>query len=292
MGLGRRVLLALVGVVVLLAYVAAAAVVAAGVLALLSLDVPLPTALAVAAVVTLTVGYLSYRTGTARILAQLDAVPVAPQRAPTAYRTLETLADRMDVDPPTLYVARMAAPNAISLGGPGGAVVFDRTLFRILDRDEFAAVLAHELAHIEHRDSLVQSLAYTVGRTLVGFLVVLVLPVALLARGVSRLLAWAHGRPGERRGLAVHERVGRVVLVALVLVTMVVRARSRQREFAADDRAVEVTGDPVALASALRKIDRASKPRGLLGHLYRRGRQDDVPPWLSTHPALEDRIQR
>jgi heat shock protein HtpX len=292
MGFGRRVLLALVGVTVLFGYAAAAGVVLLGLYALFSLDVDVQTALAVAAAVTLALGYLSYRFGTARVLAELRAVPLSPRRAPGAYRRLQRLADRMGIDPPTLYVARMAAPNAVSLGGPSGAVVLDDALFRILDAEEFEAVLAHELAHIERRDSLLQTLASTVGRTLVGFLAVLVLPAALLAHGFSRLLAWASGAPGRRSGPAVHERVGRVVLVAVVVLTLLVRAHARQREFAADDRAVEVTGNPGKLASALRKLQRAREPRGLLGLLYRRETDRNARRWLSTHPAFDERIER
>ncbi|MUV59916.1 M48 family metallopeptidase, partial [Halobacterium sp. CBA1126] len=183
--------------------------------------------------------------------------------------------------------------NAVSLGGPGGAVVFDESLFRILDAAEFEAVLAHELAHIERRDSLVQSLAFAVGRTLVGFFAVLVLPAALVARGWNRLLAWGRGRPGVESASALHERIGRLVLVAFVALTLVVRARSRQREFAADDRAVEVTDAPLALAAALRKIQRASEPRGLFAPLARRKRErDGVERWFSTHPAMDERIER
>lgn len=292
MGFGRRVLLALVGVTVLFGYAAAAGIVLLGLYAVFSLDVDVPTALAVAAAVTLALGYLSYRFGTARVLAELRAVPLSPRRAPGAYRRLQRLADRMGIDPPTLYVARMAAPNAVSLGGPGGAVVLDDALFRILDVEEFEAVLAHELAHIEGRDSLLQTLAYTVGRMLVGFLAVLVLPAALLAHEFSRLLAWASGAHAHRSGPTVHERVGRVVLVAVVVLTLLVRAHARQREFAADDRAVEVTGNPGKLASALRKLQRAQEPGGLLGLLYRRETDRDTHRWLSTHPAFDERIER
>ncbi|WP_336036530.1 M48 family metallopeptidase [Halobacterium yunchengense] len=289
---GRRAAFALVGVAAFLGYAAAAGVVLLGVVAALSLDVRPAVALAVAAGTVLAVGYLSYRAGTARVLAQLNAVPLSPGRAPGAYDRLHALADRMGVEPPTLYVARLAAPNAVSLGGPGGAVVLDESLFSILHADEFEAVLAHELAHVERRDGLVQSLAYTVGRTLASFLAVLVLPAVLLVRGGDRLLAWASGRPGER-GLPVHERVGRVVLVAVLLVSVLVRARSRKREFAADDRAVDVTGRPLALASALRKMERATRPRGLFAVLAPpRREQADADRWLSTHPAVEDRVER
>lgn len=293
MGPGRRLLMVFVGVVALVWHVAAAAAVLWALVAVFSADVPPVTALGVVAVVTVTFGYLSYRVGTARVLAQLHAVPLEPRRAPRAYRVLDSLVDRMGVAPPTLYVAQMPVPNALSLGGPGGAVVFDEALFGLLDRAEFEAVLAHELAHIENRDSLVQSLSFAVGRTLVGFLAVLVLPVALLARGWHLLVAWSRGRPGADSESALHERVGHLVLVAFVALTLVVRARSRRREFAADDRAVDVTGEPLALASALRKIQRASEPRRSLTSLSRRRTDENsAEAWFSTHPAMDDRIRR
>ena len=84
-----------------------------------------------------------------------------------------------------------------------------------------------------------------------------------------------------------------VTLLAIAL-TVLIRAHSRRREYAADDRAVEITGNPRALARALHKIDRASeRQRGLLSTLYVQG--DDEGLWtrlLSTHPPMDDRIER
>jgi len=292
MGLGRRLLMVLVGVAALVWHALAAAVVLWALVVVASADIPPTTAVGVFVGVAVALGYLNYRVGAARVLAQLHALPLEPRNAPRAYRVLDSLSDRMGVEPPTLYVARMPVPNAVSLGGPGGAVVFDRALFGVLDAAEFEAVLAHELAHIENRDSLVQSLAFAVGRTLVGFLAVVVLPAALLARGWNRLLAWARGRPTAASAGALHERIGRLVLVAFVALTLLVRARSRQREFAADDRAVEVTGDPLALARALRKIQRAREPVGLPGPLSGRREETEGERWFATHPAMDDRIER
>lgn len=243
-------------------------------------------------------GAFSYWFGTLQLLSALNAVPLDRREAPRTHALLDRLCERMDVDRPELRLAWMDVPNALALGGAGsGVLVIDRQLFRLLTAEELAALLAHELAHLESRDSLVQTLAYTTGRTLVSLLVLALLPVLLLLAGVSRGWAWIRGRPtGGSFGPVEAARRGVAFLVAFVLValTLLVRAHSRRREYAADDRAVEVTGDPLALASALRKIERASMPGwSLHSTLYVHG--DDEGPLtrlLSTHPPMDDRIAR
>lgn len=279
----------LVGLLVFAAYAGAAAVAFWGLVSVLRADVSLASAALAVALVTLVFGVASYRFGTRQALNQLQARPLAPETSPEVYRRLDRLTAEMDAGRPTVYVARMPMPNAISLGGRGGAVVFDRSLFRILRPDEFESVLAHELAHLESRDSLVQTLAYSVARTLVGLFAVVLLPVSLLAAGLRRFLAWARGRPLDGRSGA---RVGSLVVVVLVALTLVVRAHSRSREFAADERAVEVTRDPLALASALRKIERASQPAaGILSPFYVHTDEEDAR-WFNTHPSMDERVQR
>jgi heat shock protein HtpX len=243
--------------------------------------------------------YLSYWAGTQRTLASLDAVAVDPRRAPTVHRWLDTFSERMAVGRPALYVATMQAPNALALGSRGrGAVVLDRSLFRLLDRTELRAIVAHELAHLESRDSLVQTLALGLFRTLFGVVLLALFPVSLLLTGVARGVAWAAGRPRgweENPVARLRQAVGRVLLGVFVAVTLLVRAHSRRREFAADDRAVEVTGDPLALARALQKIERASSPEwSLLSPLYVHDDEDD-DRWtrlLSTHPPVDERVDR
>lgn len=243
--------------------------------------------------------YLSYWAGTQRTLASLDAVAVDPRRAPTVHRWLDTFSERMAVGRPALYVATMQAPNALALGSRGrGAVVLDRSLFRLLDRTELRAIVAHELAHLESRDSLVQTLALGLFRTLFGVVLLALFPVSLLLTGVARGVAWAAGRPRgweENPVARLRQAVGRVLLGVFVAVTLLVRAHSRRREFAADDRAVEVTGDPLALARALQKIERASSPEwSLLSPLYVHDDEDD-DQWtrlLSTHPPVDERVDR
>jgi heat shock protein HtpX len=133
----------------------------------------------------------------------------------------------------------------------------------------------------------------------VGLLFILLLPGLLLATGLARGYAWIAGRPGRKsaRGFT---RFNRIVLVAtaglLFVLTLSVRAFSRRREFAADDRAARVTGRPAALANALQKVERASEgPAGLLSQLYISGEDDTdegLQRLLSTHPPMSERVAR
>jgi len=240
-------------------------------------------------------GYLSYQFGTARLRASIDAAEITRARAPELHRRVAHLADRADVAMPNLLVANMPMPNAFAIGSPhNGYIVLDSGLFRLLAADELEAILAHELAHLESYDGLVQTVAYSAIEMVVGLVTVALLPVVLLLTGLARAIAWIRGRPLNvgvvgwlRYGIS-----GVVSLLFLVLV-LLVRAHSRRREFAADDRAVELTGKPVALARALQKIERASEPRGLLAHLYVHGDEEGpLTRWLSTHPAMDERVER
>lgn len=243
-------------------------------------------------------GYLGYRLGTARLVASLDAAALPEHRAPAVYRRLERLCGRMAVDQPPLLVADLGAPNALSLGGPRqGAIVLDDDLLRLLTIDELEGIIAHELAHIERYDTFVQTTIVTAMRTVVALLVVLFFPVVLVLLGIDRGAAWIAGRPGEwRYGLAWLFQWALQVLVSVLLslVTLGVLAYSRRTEYAADRRAAEVTGKPVALARALTKIHRAADPRrGVFSLLYiQRDPDSGARRLLSTHPPLPDRVDR
>lgn len=244
-------------------------------------------------------GLSSYRFGTAQLLAALDATELHPGQAPELHRRVATFADRLGVAPPAVAVARMEMPNALAVGGGAGTVVLDGRLFRLLDGPELEAIVAHELAHLESHDGLVQTLAYSFARTVVGFVVVALLPLSLLLRGVSRSGAWMRGDPRgrvSRPGVADRLRlvIARGVMGMLFVLTLAVRAHSRRREFRADRRAAELTGRPAALARALRKIERASHPAGgLLATLYVHAEEDDpLSRLLSTHPPMDERVER
>ncbi|WP_240334599.1 M48 family metallopeptidase [Halorussus sp. MSC15.2] len=246
----------------------------------------------------LLLSYLSYRFGTIRLLSQVEATDVPRSRAPAVHDRLDRLAERMDAGRPRLLVGRIGAPNAMALAGVrGGAVVLDRSLFHLLTADEIEGLLAHELAHLESRDSLVQTLGYSAGQSLVWVVVALALPVVLVGTGLRRAFDWIRGRPPSdplAPVAALRRRVARVVMVGFVALTLVLLAHSRRREFAADERAAEVTGDPLSLARALRKIQRATKPRWeMASPLYVSGDEEGaLTRLLSTHPEMDDRIDR
>ncbi len=252
--------------------------------------------LAAVGTATLVVGYLSYRLGTARLLADLEATELPHSRAPGFYRRFETLTDRMDVTRPRVLVTRLSTPNAFALGSPrNGVVVLDRSLFGVLSAAELEAIVAHELAHLEGHDALVRTLAYTAVRTLTSLVVLVFFPGVLLAVGVTRGVARLRGRPATGTQRLWGRFVGvveRGVMAVFVLVTVIVLAHSRRREYAADDRAVEVTGDPFALARALQKVERVANPRkGQFSPLYVQP-DEDGSRLFSTHPSTEQRVER
>lgn len=242
-------------------------------------------------------GYVSYRVGSTRLLAGIDAVDLPRGRAPALHRRLDRLAAEMGVDRPPLLVADLGAPNALSIGGPRwSAVVIDRRLLSLLTLEELEGIVAHELAHVERKDAFVKTLVVSLVRTLAGLVFLLVLPITLVLAGVARAAAWIAGRPARAPDVEAVATVGVQFLVGLLLsvLTLLALAHARRQEFAADRRAAAVTGRPDALARALVKIQRASEPRlGLRSLLTIHGDDSEgLRRLLSTHPPIDERVKR
>ncbi|RLM66938.1 peptidase M48 Ste24p [Halorubrum sp. Atlit-8R] len=295
--LAFRAAAAAVGVALLVGYLTAALLVADLLRAAWAARPDLPVLVALLAAVALGSAYLSYRLGTAQILANLEGDRVPRRRAPDLHRRVDALAARMDLPRPALYVTDARAPNAFAVGGggDGGALVIDRSLFGLLSPREVEAILAHELAHLEGNDGFAIAMADGVGRSLVGAATLVALPALLALSGLAAASAWIRGRPGDRSGpfARLHRALAGGLFAAFVLATLVARSRSRKREFAADDRAAEVTGDPAALARALRRIERATDPEWPLAPFSSQKRTDEAAErWLSTHPSTDERVER
>lgn len=289
--MGRRTLATLLGLSVLGGYLGAAYLLYRGLALVVGALDPL-TIVGALLVSTLFSGYLSYRLGPTGLLRSLDARPLGPERAPRLHRRIDALAGSMDLEQPDVFVASLGAPNALAMGSSRrGALVLDVGLFRLLDADELTAILAHELAHLESDDGLVRALVSSAVQTILGVVLVLAAPLALALTGVGYGLALLTGRR-DNSVLRVRAALGAGVGLAVFLITALARARSRRREIAADDRAAAVTGDPLALARALRRIERASQPRIGPFRIPVQREETALERVLSTHPATDERIER
>lgn len=250
------------------------------------------------AVVVLVGGYIGYRVGSLQLVARIDGVELSIQRSPELFRRLERLCLDARLSQPRLLVADLGAPNALSIGGPRNSyVVFDRRLFSLLTIEELEGILAHELAHIERRDTFWNTVGVTAARTVVGVGFLFFFPVVVVLLGIERGGAWIAGEPNrDMVGLADYfqQTVLLFLGAVLFLFTLAFYAYSRRQEYAADRRATALTGKPTALARALAKIDRATNPReGLLSMLYIHDeRNTPRRQWLSTHPPIDERIDR
>ena len=186
---------------------------------------------------------------------------------------------------PELYVINSDQPNAFATGrNPKNAKVAVTTgILKLLNRDELEGVLAHELSHIKNRDILVSSIA------------------AMLAAAISfmsRMVFWG----GGNRNRNTHPAVMVIAMIAAPIASIIIRmAISRTREFGADKTGAEISGNPLALASALEKIERyANIPMDVNPAVSQLFISDPLKAFsgnsfsklFSTHPPTKERVRR
>jgi heat shock protein HtpX len=221
-------------------------------------------------------------------LAAHRAQPVSPAQAPTLYRIVERLTQRAGLPMPRIYIIPSSAANAFATGrNPRhAAVAVTDGIMQLLDERELEAVLAHELSHVKNRDVLIATIAAA---------------VAGIISTIGHIAMWFGGgsRDGDRGGgLAALAWL----LVAPLIALLVQLAISRSREYGADASGAALSGDPEALASALARLEQgqARHPYEFAGpataHLFivnpLRGAGATIMNLLSTHPPIEQRIQR
>jgi heat shock protein HtpX len=200
------------------------------------------------------------------------------------------LAQKANLPMPKVYVIPTASPNAFATGRnpQHAAVAATEGIIRLLDDRELEGVIAHELAHVKHRDILISSVAATVAAT--------IMMVARMAQ-FAALFGGMGGRDGRQGGNPI--ALLATIILAPLAAMIIQAAISRSREFAADRGAAQIVGAPHGLADALRKIDAASRQVPLdanpaTAHMFimkpfsGRG----MMALFSTHPPTEQRIQR
>ncbi len=221
------------------------------------------------------------------VLSMHGATEVDAHSAPDLYQMVHELAGRAGLPMPRVYLMDEPQPNAFATGrDPEHAAVAVTTgLLNILDRDELAGVIAHELAHIKNRDTLIMTITATVAGA-----------ISMLAQ----FGMFFGGGNRENNGFGVIGTLAMVILapIAAMLVQMAI---SRTREYAADDMGGRILGKPTALASALVKISNgaaqipnaAAEQNPATAHMFIVNPLTGGHGWdnlFATHPNVENRI--
>ena len=230
--------------------------------------------------------FFTYWNSDKMVLAHYRAQEVNARTAPRLYAIVKRLADRAKLPMPKVYVIDSPVPNAFATGRnpEHAAVAVNTALADLLDEDELAGVLAHELSHVKHRDILISTVA------------------ASMAGAISTIAQWGMffggGRDenGESRNPFATILVMILAPLAAALIQMAV---SRSREYMADKSGGELCGNPNALADALLKIEAFARRRVMPGateataHMFIINPFSDVnmKQLFSTHPPTEERVR-
>jgi heat shock protein HtpX len=219
---------------------------------------------------------------------------VTAEEAPQLHRLVGDLAQRAELPMPRVYLVDSETPNAFATGrNPAhGAVAVTSGIMRMLDRDELAGVIAHELGHIKNRDTLISAIAATVAGA--------VTMIANMAQWAIIFGGFGGGDEEEGEG-GLGGLVGGLFMIILapIAATLVQLAISRTREYGADAAGARIAGDPIALASALRKLETGSAQLPMAvnpttAHMYIINPLSGgaIAGLFSTHPPTQERIAR
>ncbi len=227
-------------------------------------------------------------------LSMAGATEVSYEQAPELHRLVERLAVQARLPRPRVYVMETPTPNAFATGrDPEHAAVAVTTgITRMLDRAELAGVLAHELAHVRNRDTLIAAVVATVAGAIT--MIANMAQWALIFGGLGR------GEDDEEgAGLAGLASGLLMIFLAPIAATVIQLAISRSREFEADATGARILGDPLPLASALEKLEAANHaiPMAVSPST---AHQFTVQPFaggglnalFSTHPPVRERVAR
>ncbi len=233
--------------------------------------------------------FVSYWWSDKIVLRMYHAQEVTEAEAPELWRMVSDLAKRAAIPMPRVYIIPEQTPNAFATGRSPqqAAVAVTEGLMQMLTPRELAGVMAHELAHVANRDTLIMTISAALAGA-IGYL-------AQMAMFAGGLFGRSDDDDGPNPLVAI---IG--MLIASIAAPMIQMAISRSREFIADETGARLTGDPLALASALRRIEGWSQQIPMhsgspaTAHLFiiNPFSSGALASLFSTHPSTQARVER
>ena len=220
------------------------------------------------------------------VLSMYRAQELSPEDAPMVHQIVEELAGRAGVPKPRLFIVPQEAPNAFATGRDPehGVIAVTDGIMRLLPPEQLRGVLAHEMAHIAHRDILIQTVAGVLGSAITA--------IANMLQ-FSMIFGGSRDEDGNSNPLAA---IAMMILGPLAA-TLIKMAISRRREYMADAAGAEYCGDPLALAGALNNLDAYSRHIAMQANPATENMfivsplsGDTMRRMFSTHPPMEERI--
>lgn len=226
-------------------------------------------------------------------LAMSGAKEVSYEEAPELHRMVEQLALQARIPKPRVYAMESAAPNAFATGRDPShaAVAVTSGIMQVLDRDELAGVIAHELAHVRNRDTMISAIVATIAGAITM--------IANMAQWAMIFGGFGRDEDGEESGMAGLASSLLMIFLAPIAATLIQLAISRAREFSADAAGARILGDPLPLARALERLQAANQVVPMQVSPAT-AHQFTVQPFaggrltslFSTHPNTEERVAR
>lgn len=240
-------------------------------------------------VISLAMNFGSYWFSDKIVLKMYRAQEVTREQYPQLYDSVENLATQAGLPVPKVYIMDNPTPNAFATGRnpEHSAVAVTTGIMKLLNKEELEGVIAHELTHVKNRDILVG----TIAATLVG-------TITFIARMAGWAAMFSGGRNERDRGNVFSDLA--LMIIAPIAALLIQMAISRSREYMADEGSAQISGKPLALASALNKLERGNELIPMTNAGTSSAHMFIVNPLsgkslmklFSTHPPIEERIER